>query len=154
MNNCIDCGAPIQPRSTRCKRCSVVYRNKNPKVRAHLRKMMLGRKITWDTCPYKHHSEETKRKLSEAHKGKVLSEAHRAKISKTLKRRYKNGQIPIVNNRNQRHHIDMNHQNTLENNILVLTASQHRKIHAWAYNYLVEQGQIHVYVNWFKQKFL
>lgn len=36
-------------------------------------------------CYLKHHTEETKRKLSEAHKGKKLSEEHKRKLSEAHK---------------------------------------------------------------------
>jgi len=40
----------------------------------------------------KHHSEETKKKISESHKGKKLSEEHRRKISEALKGRIITGE--------------------------------------------------------------
>lgn len=92
-------------------------------------------------------------KISLAQKGRVHSKIHNRKISQTLKRKYRSGEVKLKN-QIQKHHVDMNHNNIRKSNIMVLTDSQHRKIHAWGYNYLVETGQIKNYIKWFKRKFL
>ena len=49
-----------------------------------------------------------------------------------------------------KHHIYLDGDN---NKILMLTGSKHRKLHARAYDYLVEIGKIDNYIKWFDKKY-
>lgn len=53
-----------------------------------------------------------------------------------------------------KHHKNLNTNDNSKNNILILTCSNHRKLHAYAYNYLVKLGLIDKYINWFKKYFI
>lgn len=66
---------------------------------------------------------------------------HRYKISNKLNRKLKFNEII--------HHIDGNRSNNELNNLLVLTQSQHAKLHAFAYLYLIKQNLIQKYIKWF-----
>jgi|GEM_PF-4496346 len=83
-------------------------------------------------------SKETKERLRKAATGRKLSQDARLKISTTL----------------ARHHIDLNHKNNHGSNILMLTNSNHARLHRLSYNYLVETGQILEYIEWFKKRCL
>lgn len=52
-----------------------------------------------------------------------------------------------------KHHVDTNRKNNHQSNILILTSKKHSKLHARAYNYLVETGQVWNYIEWFDKKF-
>lgn len=130
----------------------------------------------------KRHSKETKRKMSIAKKGKCLQEEHKQKISKAnknrissmkgkhhsneskkkigtaSKRRWKNKEyVEKMNKTKNKHHLDLNHDNNKKSNILILTRSNHRSIHARAYDYLVYvKGikEVKKYVKWFNENCL
>ncbi len=51
------------------------------------------------------------------------------------------------------HHIDENKLNDLLENLFVTSNSNHKKIHYYSYNYLVETGQIKEYFKWMLNKY-
>ena len=50
------------------------------------------------------------------------------------------------------HHIDLNDKNEIETNKMKLTRRQHNNIHREAYRFVVEQGLIHTYIEWWKSR--
>ncbi len=84
---CIDCGKRISPIASRCKSCSNKFRagkynhkNRKPPSKETIRKQVEGRK------GYKT-SEETKKKLSLANKGKTRSKEFRERMREVGKKR-------------------------------------------------------------------
>lgn len=51
-----------------------------------------------------------------------------------------------------KHHIDLNKYNNNDTNTLILTNSNHEKLHKWAYRYLLENNMIKSYMKWFFRK--
>jgi len=150
-HKCIDCGKLCWNTAKRCHICSLIKRNKSKKFRKKMSKIMKGRNITWYTgSPL---SEEHKKAIGNAQRGTKRTQKQKDKISKTLKRRYKNGEFPVANKKIHRHHIDLDTNNNNSENHMRLSANLHRKIHARAYNYLVKIGKIKEYVEDFKQEF-
>ncbi len=83
-------------------------------------------------------TEETRRKMSEAHKGMKTalgkhwkcSEEHNRKTSKTLKEGYASGRIKKQNaNSKVIHHINGNHNDDRPENRTELTLREHVKLH-------------------------
>jgi len=53
-----------------------------------------------------------------------------------------------------KHHVDLNHENNNDDNIMKITSSIHTSLHHRAYDYLVKIGKIKQYIRWFfKQDF-
>jgi hypothetical protein len=52
-----------------------------------------------------------------------------------------------------KHHIDLDHKNTKQSNILRLFVPKHIKLHQRAYEYLVRIGFIRKYIRWFDKKY-
>jgi len=65
--------------------------------------------------------------------------AHRLVVEKFLGRKLKRSEII--------HHIDSNKVNNLLKNLLLLTNKTHAKLHANAYDFIVEKGLIEEYLN-------
>lgn len=92
--------------------------------------------------PGQHLSKETEFKKGHIphNKGKKalpLSKKMKAKLKKCI----------------NKHHIDLNKDNNHLDNCMFLSVSNHRKIHARAYDFLVELGLIAEYIDWFKNKY-
>jgi hypothetical protein len=49
----------------------------------------------------------------------------------------------------EKHHIDLNRNNNSKNNILFIQLKNHRRLHLYAYRYLVKKGLIKRYIKWF-----
>lgn len=136
-NHCLDCDILLSDyRIKRCKDCKG----------EHYSKTFSGEnsptyKGGMPRCPI------CNRRLS-AKKAKYCSNC----IGST-KRGLNNSNAKANKNTLHRHHVDLNHKNTKKSNIIILTASKHMKIHAKAYNYLVETGQITTYIKWFDKNF-
>lgn len=52
-----------------------------------------------------------------------------------------------------KHHNDLNQKNNNPKNILFLSLSEHSKLHRQSYTFLVENGLIKEYIEWFIKKF-
>lgn len=101
-----------------------------------------------------HWTEEAKRKLSETLKGRKFTKTWRDNISKAKKgMKQSEEQINNFKKALQKHHLDLNHNNNQESNILTLSNANHQKFHRYAYHYLLEKfgiEEIMKYYEWFK----
>ena len=155
-DKCI-CGRRKCTKSLHCKICANLKTNRKPST---IRKIIIAmklRKITWDTFKGKHHTQESKDKMSLKHKGKKVSEITKKRISRAVKRLYRNdkSKFPRITEKTiAKHHINRNRKDERKSNLMYLTIGKHRKLHARAYDYLVKTGKIKQYIKWFlKQNF-
>ena len=133
-----DCGKTICSRAIRCHICNL--KNNNPMFKQEfIDKVQESRK------GYKP-SEETKEKQSQARKEYMKNISNKDYIL-MCERNKKAPKFP------HGHHIDLNKDNNEPSNKLILSNSNHQKLHRLSYNYLVEIGLIESYVNWFYKKF-
>ncbi len=148
---CLKCGKKLSKQASylgfkRCRKCS-----RTKIVREKLRKANIGKK----------YSEKVKIKMG-------LSRKNSKKFKEYIKNRDINGKKngmygvrrfgkdnPNFNNHKlngetlQKHHINLNRNNNRKNNILLISLTNHRKLHTHAYHYLVRKGIIKQYIRWF-----
>jgi len=114
----------------------------------------------------KHHSQETKDKISQAKKGKSIimplgchAGERNSMFGKTHSQETKERWSQLRKGRNwqtnliEGHHIDLDKKHNEPTNKIRLSKSDHQRLHRRAYDYLVEQGMINDYIAWFIVKY-
>jgi hypothetical protein len=85
-----------------------------------------------------------------ANKGQKFTKKHKQNLSKShLGNKLTKNTIIKMKKALQKHHIDLNGLNNEKNNVMYLSLINHRKLHCWAYRYLVKIGKIYNYTKWF-----
>jgi hypothetical protein len=140
---CLDCHKRIDPRAKRCDKCfhkynrginHCNYKGEFPKC-SDCGKQLSTRKNK-DYIPKR--CMKCWHKFAKGINGTNYNKTHKRKLNKyTL----------------HRHHKNLNRNDNTKNNILILTCSNHRKLHAYAYNYLVKLNLIDKYIKWFNKYF-
>ncbi len=101
----------------------------------------------------KKHTIKSLKKMSKVHKGQKVTVKSRKKMSISHKKRFKKCKQWNKGKKmgNVKHHI----YGKKYNDILILTNSNHAKLHQWAYFYILKKyGKIGIdkYIKWFKRK--
>jgi hypothetical protein len=156
MKNCIECNKEITKGSIqgRCRSCS-----KKGKRNGLFKHGFYTHKRYCIDCKKElnNHNYKSKRckKCGRKYYFKNHPLAHQGKKNPMYNVRRFGKNNPNYNNHKlngntlENHHKDLDRSNNCETNILRLPLKIHRKVHLYAYRYLVKKGMIKKYMNWF-----
>lgn len=148
---CMKCGKKLAKLAfylgfKRCRKCS-----RTKMVRNKLRKANLGKYPSLKTRIKMSIAKKNSKKFKEFIKHRDLKGKKNGMygVHRFGKRNPNYNNHKLNGNTLEKHHIDLNRNNNKNKNILKLSLKYHRRLHLYAYHYLVRRGLIKKYIKWF-----
>ena len=159
---CIFCGNKLSinayyTNNRRCRECfykqtkgrtrNVSKRNRISKAKLMSKNRKSGLVNTWNkNMNMRKERPELVQKMIIALKGRRCNKLGEFKKGHKLGMKHRKNLI-------NKHHIDLNHQNNAETNLIFIKNSIHNSLHKRAYDFLVKINKIDDYINWFFNDF-